>query len=86
MSILPIHRPEWCETVICLCGRIDEVFFNDNGVEIERIHLYPAEAKYECKAPKGVWHTVEVFESTIIFEAKDGTCGYYERVIFEDYN
>lgn len=40
--------------------------------EVQRIHLFPAEAKYGCQIPKGAWHTVEVIEPSVIFEAKDG--------------
>ena len=43
--------------------------------EVQRIHLCPAEAKYGCQIPKGAWHTVEVIESSVIFEAKDGAYG-----------
>lgn len=39
---------------------------------VQRIHLCPAEAKYGCQIPKGAWHTVEVIEPSVIFEAKDG--------------
>ena len=39
--------------------------------EVHRIHLCPAEAKYGCQIPKGAWHTVEVIEPSVIFEAKD---------------
>lgn len=41
--------------------------------KIQRIHPCPAEAKYGCQIPKGAWHTVEVIEPSVIFEAKDGT-------------
>ena len=40
--------------------------------EVQRIHLCPAQAKYGCQIPKGAWHTVEVIEPSVIFEAKDG--------------
>ena len=40
--------------------------------EIERIHLCPAQSQYGCQVPKGAWHTVEVIESSVIFESKDG--------------
>ena len=40
--------------------------------EVQRIHLCPAEAKYGCQIPKGAWHTEEVIEPSVIFEAKDG--------------
>lgn len=43
--------------------------------EVQRINLCPAEAKYGCQIPKGVWHTIEVFEPSVIFEAKDGAYG-----------
>lgn len=43
--------------------------------ESERIHLCPAEGKYGCQVPKGVWHTVEVIEPSVIFEGKDGKYG-----------
>ena len=40
--------------------------------EVERIHLCPAEGQYACQVPQGAWHTVEVVEPSVIFEAKDG--------------
>lgn len=40
--------------------------------KVQRIHLCSAEAKYGCQIPKGAWHTVEVIEPSVIFEAKDG--------------
>ncbi len=40
--------------------------------EVQRIHLCLAEEKYGCQIPKGAWHTVEVIEPSVIFEAKDG--------------
>ncbi len=40
--------------------------------EVERILLCPAEGKYGCQIPKGAWHTIEVLEPSVIFEAKDG--------------
>lgn len=40
--------------------------------EVQRIRLCPTEGKYGCQVPKGAWHTVEVIEQSVIFEAKDG--------------
>ena len=34
-----------------------------------------AEGKYGCQVPKGMWHTVEVIEPSVIFEAKDKAYG-----------
>ena len=80
-TVVPIHRHEdTTETVICLCGKLDEVLYEkyltsegkDEYKEMQRIHLCPAQTKYGCQIPKGVWHTVEVIEPSVIFEAKDG--------------
>ena len=97
-TIVPVHRHEdTTETVVCLCGKLDEVIYEEVVTyekaasealpmaidaqdvtrkveyrEVQRIHLCPAEAKYGCQIPKGVWHTVEVIEPSVIFEAKDG--------------
>ena len=71
-----IHRhPNSSESVICLCGRMDEVLYDDNQKEVKRISLCPAKGVFGCQVPKGVWHRVEVFEPSVIFEAKDGKYG-----------
>ena len=97
-TVVPIHRHEdTTETVICLCGELDEVIYEEvvtydsassDGLlqgmdaqdvvrkveyrEVQRIHLCPKQAQYGCQIPKGAWHTVEVIEPSVIFEAKDG--------------
>lgn len=96
-TVVPIHRHgDTTETVVCLCGKLDEVIYEEivsyendmtglpQGMdaqnvsrkvsyrEVQRIRLNPAEAKYGCQIPKGAWHTVEVIEPSVIFEAKDG--------------
>jgi len=78
-----IHRhPMSNENVILIKGRLDEVLFDEvsaNGKvtlkEVERIHLCPEEGVYGCQVPKGVWHTVEVIEPSVIYEGKDGKYG-----------
>lgn len=68
-----IHRhPMSSESVVCLRGCLDEVLYDGTGKETGRIRLCPAEGKYGCQIQAGVWHTVEVFEPSVIFEAKDG--------------
>jgi len=52
-----------------------EVLFDDNGNETERIHLDPSVGNFGCVVPAGVWHTVEVLEPSVIYEAKDGAYG-----------
>ena len=97
-TVVPIHRHEdTTESVICLCGKLDEVIYEEvvtyenassdampMGMdsqdvarkveyrEVQRIRLCPAEAKYGCQIAKGAWHTVEVIEPSVIFEARDG--------------
>ena len=39
--------------------------------ESARILLDPSAGSYGCVVPAGVWHTVEVNEPTVIYEAKD---------------
>ena len=71
-----IHRhPHSTENVLCFCGRMDEILYDENGVEKERIHLNPSEGVYGCIVPANVWHSVEVFEPSVIYEAKDGKYG-----------
>ncbi|WP_337481466.1 WbuC family cupin fold metalloprotein [Prevotellamassilia timonensis] len=43
--------------------------------EVEHIHLDPTVSNYGCVIPKGAWHTVEVLEPSVIYEAKDGKYG-----------
>ena len=43
--------------------------------EIARILLDPSAGSYGCVVPAGVWHTVEVNEPAVIYEAKDGRYG-----------
>lgn len=79
-----IHRhTETTETTICLKGRLDVIFYAelpnmDAGgpgrefKEILRTELCPAKGNYGIQIPVGAWHTVEVKEPSVIFEAKDG--------------
>lgn len=43
--------------------------------EVERIHLDPTVGNHGGVIPKGAWHTVEVLEPSVIYEAKDGKYG-----------
>ena len=43
--------------------------------ETTRIVLNPSSGNYGCVIPAGVWHTVEVLEPSVIYEAKDGKYG-----------
>lgn len=75
-TVVPVHRhPMSTENVLCLEGKLWEVLFEvvDGKLhEITRILLDPKAGTYGCVVPKGVWHTVEVIEASVIYEAKDG--------------
>ena len=75
-SIVPIHRhPNSNENVLLLCGKLVEVIYDADGNETERIHLDPSEGNFGCVVPAGAWHSVEVLEPSVIYEAKDGRYG-----------
>lgn len=89
-TVVPIHRHlNTSETVVCLCGKMDEVIYEESDSnkevpslrEVQRIRLCPTEARYGCQVPMGAWHTVEVIEPSVIFEAKDGA---YTPLTIED--
>ena len=74
-----VHRhPNSNENVILITGKMFEILYevvDGQLVETERLYLCPAEGKYGCQVPKGVWHTVEVIEPSVIYEGKDGKYG-----------
>lgn len=75
-TVVPIHRhPQSTENVFLLCGKLVEVIYDERGDEKERILLDPAAGNYGCVVPQGAWHTVEVLEPSVIYEAKDGRYG-----------
>ena len=80
---LPIHRhTKSSETVVCLRGRLQEVFYSDAGEVTEVIELAPCSDCVALNIPIGQWHTVRVLESgTVIMEVKDGR---YEPLRKED--
>lgn len=75
-TVVPIHRhPNSNENVLLLCGKLVTLIYDENGKEEERIHLDPTIGNYGCVIPPGAWHTVEVLEPSVIYEAKDGKYG-----------
>lgn len=75
-TVVPVHRHEdTAETVVCLRGRLWEVIYEEvdnNFREVSRHLLCPAEGLHGMQVPAGAWHTIEVLEPSVIFEAKDG--------------
>ena len=85
-SIVPIHRhPNSNENVILLCGKLVEVIYDAEGNETERIHLDPSVGNFGCVVPAGAWHSVEVLEPSVIYEAKDGKYGEDGSETFDEY-
>lgn len=85
-----IHRHlKTSETVICLEGCLDWVFYEEAGhqndgematdetqfVETGRFRVCPREGQYGLQVPLGSWHSVIVYEPSTILEAKDGAYG-----------
>ena len=86
-TVVPIHRhPQSTENVFLLCGKIVEVICDENGSEIDRVHLDPTVGNYGCVVPQGAWHTVEVLEPSVIYEAKDGKYGEDGSETFDEFH
>lgn len=73
-TILPIHRHRHtAETYFLVRGKINVMFYSEEGVVTETFCLDPLDGRYGVQISKGQWHTLEVLESgSVIFEVKDG--------------
>ena len=74
-TVLPIHRHQkTSETVVCLRGRIKEIFYDELERRVTDIYeLSPNGPCLGLNIPAGQWHSVEVMESgTVIIEIKNG--------------
>ena len=78
-TVVPVHNhPDTVESVICLCGKLEEIFYKPSDTDSSRFEemsrhlLCPDEGKYGMQIPAGVWHSINVMEPSVIFEAKDG--------------
>ena len=72
-TAIPVHRHnETSETVICLRGAVEEVFFSSDGVETESYVLRYGSECSAIQVPRGMFHTCRCLEpGSVIFEAKD---------------
>ena len=85
-TTVPIHRhPLSNENVLLICGKLVEVIYDAEGNETERIHLDPTTGNFGCVVPAGAWHSVEVLEPSVIYEAKDGKYGEDGSETFDEY-
>ena len=80
---IPIHRHnETSETVICIRGAVEEVFFDSSGTTVESHILRYGSECCAIQVPRGVYHTCRCLEpGSVIFEAKDRA---YDPVRTED--
>ena len=90
---VPIHRhPSSNENVMLICGNLEEVLYDVRStssgtelVETARYHLDPSVGNFGCVVPAGAWHTVEVLEPSVIYEAKDGRYGQDGSETLDEY-
>ena len=82
-SEVPIHRHRASsETVVCIRGRLLEMFYDEEGRLTHSIELSPLGPVVAYNIPIGQWHSVRSLESgTVIMEVKDGP---YEPLKMED--
>lgn len=60
---------EYVHEVTSCC---DDMIRQKSFREVSRQILSPAEGKFGIQIPAGAWHTINVIEPSVIFEAKDG--------------
>lgn len=72
-TVIPVHRHnETSETVICIRGAVEEVFFASSGAETAHYVLRYGSDCCAIQVPRGVYHTCRCLEpGSVIFEAKD---------------
>ena len=75
-TAVPVHRhPRSNESIVLLCGKAEEIFYDGEGRETERLLMDPEAGSYGCVVPAGSWHTIVALEPTVIMEVKDGRYG-----------
>ena len=83
VTVLPVHRHRGStEVCIVIRGKAEEVFYDDNCKETERVTMLPGTDCCRVNIEKGRWHKIISHEpGTVIFEVKDGA---YEPLTQED--
>ena len=75
-TVVPVHRhPRSNESIVLLCGKAEEISYDGEGRETERLLMDPEAGSYGCVVPAGSWHTIVALEPTVIMEVKDGRYG-----------
>ena len=73
-TVMPIHRHhDSSETVVIVRGKIQWVFYDENGNETERVVLDAEGDLRMLNVEKDRWHSLECLESgSVLYESKDG--------------
>lgn len=72
-TAMPIHRHHTSsETVIILKGKIQWMFYDEDGNETESILLDANGDIRMLNVEKGRWHSLECVEGAVLFECKNG--------------
>ena len=68
-----IHRhTNTAETFVLLKGKLDLMYYDDDGNEIDRFRLDPKIGNLGVHIPAGQWHSLEIIEDSTIFETRIG--------------
>ena len=73
-TVMPVHRHHGSsETVVILRGKIQWVFYDDNGNETERVTLDANGEPRMLNVERDRWHSLVCLESgSVLYESKDG--------------
>ena len=73
-TIMPIHRHHASsETVVILRGKIEWMFYDDEGAETERVILDANGEPKMLNVERNRWHSLVCLEEgSVLFECKDG--------------
>lgn len=73
-TVMPIHRHhESSETVVLIRGKIEWVFYDDNGIESERVTLDANGDLRMINVERDRWHSLICLEeNSVLFESKNG--------------
>ena len=73
-TVMPIHRHQkTSESVVILRGKIEWIFYDNDGNETERVTLDANGEPRMLNVEKDRWHSLECLESgSVLYECKDG--------------
>lgn len=73
-TVMPIHRHHASsETVVIIRGKIQWIFYDENGKETERVTLDTNGEPRMLNVERDRWHSLECLTSgAVLYESKDG--------------